>query len=140
GLHPYPARMVPDIARKLISTYSEPGDVVYDPFCGSGTTLVEAGLQDRHGIGVDLNPFAVLLTRVKTSPMDPELLLAEWNCLESRLARSSAASRRRVASQTEGQFLDLKYWYKPYVLRDLGFLRAFLTDFYPPGEDPVGDF
>ncbi|MEM2991050.1 MAG: DNA methyltransferase, partial [Halobacteria archaeon] len=47
GLHPYPARMCPQIARKLIKLYSKPKDIIFDPFCGSGTVLVEAKLAGR---------------------------------------------------------------------------------------------
>ncbi|MHC1635591.1 MAG: DNA methyltransferase [Candidatus Methanospirareceae archaeon] len=42
GIHPYPARMVPQVAKKLIENYSKPYDVVLDPFCGSGGVLTEA--------------------------------------------------------------------------------------------------
>lgn len=51
GLHPYPARMIPQIASRLISDYSEKKDWVLDPFCGSGTVLVEPMLKNRNSIG-----------------------------------------------------------------------------------------
>jgi len=52
GIHPYPARMIPQIARKLIKLYSKPDDIVLDPFCGSGSVLAEAN----RAIGIDINP------------------------------------------------------------------------------------
>ncbi len=140
GLHPYPARMVPDIVSRLLMRYSDPGDTVYDPFCGSGTTLVESTLHDRHAIGLDLNPLAVLLTKAKTRPIDPELLQDEWNSLKRYLLHPLARERGSRAREAKGKLLDLKYWYKPYVRRDLGFIRALLDDFYPDGDDPIGDF
>ena len=53
------------LPRYFIEQFSEPGDVVVDPFSGRGTTALEACLAGRVGIGVDLNPLAALLTDVK---------------------------------------------------------------------------
>jgi hypothetical protein len=50
----HPAKMLPELARRAISAYSDPGDVVLDPMCGIGTTVVEASHLDRCGIGVEL--------------------------------------------------------------------------------------
>ncbi|PZG24207.1 RNA methyltransferase [Spongiactinospora gelatinilytica] len=50
----HPAKMLPAIAAKVITTYTRPGDLVIDPMCGIGTTLVEAVHQDRHAAGVEL--------------------------------------------------------------------------------------
>src|SRR4051794_39120016 len=58
GLHPYPAKFVPALPRILIELLSEPGDLIMDPFVGSGTALVEALLLGRRAIGGDLNPVA----------------------------------------------------------------------------------
>jgi hypothetical protein len=62
GFHSYPARMHPATARKLIDGLSEPGGSVLDPFCGSGTVLVEGLLAARRVVGVDANPLAVELS------------------------------------------------------------------------------
>jgi modification methylase len=52
----HPAKILPEIARRAISAYSDPGDVVLDPMCGIATTLVEASHLDRRSIGVELEP------------------------------------------------------------------------------------
>jgi modification methylase len=57
----HPGKMLPNLAAHAISSYTAPGDLVFDPMCGSGTTLVEAMHLGRHGIGIDIEPrFAAL--------------------------------------------------------------------------------
>jgi SAM-dependent methyltransferase len=66
GFHSYPARLHPATAASAIEALSVPGGSVLDPFCGSGTSLVEAKRLGRHGIGSDLNPLALELCWLKT--------------------------------------------------------------------------
>jgi modification methylase len=56
GSTAHPAKMLPAIARHAIAAYSQPGDLVLDPMCGIGTTLVEATRLGRHAVGVELEP------------------------------------------------------------------------------------
>jgi DNA modification methylase len=66
-VHPYPAKLLAEIPRFFLSNdvLSSPGDVVLDPFCGTGTVLLEAAYRKRHWIGADVNPLARLISRVK---------------------------------------------------------------------------
>ena len=76
NFHTYPAKYIPQIPRYFIEKYTNEGDLVYDPFLGCGTTLVECKLLNRDGIGVDLNPIATLVSKVKTQPLkDSEIEL-----------------------------------------------------------------
>ncbi|WP_076784756.1 TRM11 family SAM-dependent methyltransferase [Parafrankia discariae] len=52
----HPARMLPALARHIISMFTEPGDLVVDPMCGIGTTLVEAAHLGRHALGIEYEP------------------------------------------------------------------------------------
>jgi SAM-dependent methyltransferase len=70
GFHSYPARLHPETARHLVAGLSHPGARVLDPFCGSGTVLVEARLLGRAAFGVDANPLATELTWLKTRGSD----------------------------------------------------------------------
>ncbi|KUK31754.1 MAG: DNA methyltransferase C1 [Thermoanaerobacterales bacterium 50_218] len=72
--HPYPARFIPQIPLTFIKLFTEEGDTVLDPFCGCGTTLVEALLNSRNAVGNDLNPLAVLISKVKTTLIPEEKL------------------------------------------------------------------
>lgn len=66
----YPARFSPEFARTAINIFSEPGDVVLDPFMGGGTTLVEAMAAGRHSIGSDISTLANFVAGVKTTILD----------------------------------------------------------------------
>src|SRR5437867_2123616 len=72
GLHPYPAKMHPHIVKALISKFSKANSRIVDPFCGSGTTLVEALLAGKDSCGLDLNPQAVIVSKAKTTVVDPK--------------------------------------------------------------------
>jgi DNA modification methylase len=67
GYHPYSAKYIPQIPNRLISIFSEKNDLILDNFVGSGTTLVESKVLGRNAIGVDINPLACLISKVKTT-------------------------------------------------------------------------
>jgi len=80
SIHPYPAKFIPNIPRALIKSLPIPkGSIILDPFCGSGVTLTEAQDAGIESIGVDLNPIACLLSRVKTNPLPPDFLTTAYN-------------------------------------------------------------
>ena len=72
SIYPYPARLLRQIPRFFLHCRQivSRGDVVLDPFCGSGTVLVEARAAHLTGWGIDSNPLARLLSEVKTTPLD----------------------------------------------------------------------
>src|SRR5213594_3217987 len=63
GVHPYFTRRPPNVVRAYIERYSREGDVVFDPFGGTGVTAIEALLLGRRAIHNDLNPFANFIAR-----------------------------------------------------------------------------
>jgi hypothetical protein len=63
----YPARFSPKLVRAAIEAFTEPGDLVLDPFVGGGTTLVEAMVSGRHAIGTDISSLATFVSEVKTT-------------------------------------------------------------------------
>lgn len=56
GFHKYPAMMIPQIASALISEFGQNASLLFDPYCGTGTSLVEAKVRGINSIGTDLNP------------------------------------------------------------------------------------
>jgi site-specific DNA-methyltransferase (cytosine-N4-specific) len=67
GYHPYSSKYIPQIPNQLISKFTEKNDLVLDTFMGSGTTLVESKILGRNAIGIDVNPLACLISKVKTT-------------------------------------------------------------------------
>lgn len=70
--HPYCARFPSEIVEYVLDKYSEPGDSVFDPFCGGGTTLVASLAHKRQVVGSDIDPLAGMLSEVKCAPLSPE--------------------------------------------------------------------
>lgn len=107
GIHPYPAKFIPEIPRRLIEAY-RPADglVLLDPFCGSGTTLSEAQRGGLPSIGIDLNPIAVMMSRVKTAPIPETVGRALSEVVE--LARTDIAP-------VLPDIPRLDHWFRPEV-------------------------
>ena len=67
NIHRYSGKFIPQIANRAIELLTIKGDVILDSYMGSGTTLLEASLKERNSIGIDLNPLAVLISKVKNT-------------------------------------------------------------------------
>jgi hypothetical protein len=65
----YPARFHPNFVKAVTEEFTKPGDIIVDPFMGSGTTAIEALACGRRFLGIDINPLAAFLARVKTTPL-----------------------------------------------------------------------
>jgi hypothetical protein len=117
----YRACFKPQLPRFFIERFTAPGDVVYDPFAGRGTTLVEAALLGRRSIGNDINPLSAMLTAPR---LDPPSLAA----IADRLARLSRDLP--LAAEADRPLLT---FYHPTTLRDIARLRRhFLIEALDP--------
>ena len=95
ALHPYLGKFVPQLVEVFLRRLFRPGQAVYDPFCGSGTTLVEANVYGCHAAGCDVSAFNCLMARVKTgSHRLGEVELALRGALEARAAGGPSARGR----------------------------------------------
>ncbi len=124
GLHDYPARMIPQIAERLIRSYTQERDKILDPFCGSGTTLVECRLANRNAAGIDINPLAVLLAKVKSRPIDFKKTGFD---MASFLRKTEADHLYAKKNGTLPEppvhlYKNLLHWFQEPVARDLQFL------------------
>ncbi|HKY35128.1 MAG TPA: DNA methyltransferase [Polyangiaceae bacterium] len=131
GFHSYPARMHPETAQRLIAAFSEPGQTVLDPFCGSGTVLVEARRAFRRGLGYDINPLSRELTWLKTlAPSDAWLVQLQAEAL--RVGSHADERRRRKAGATRRYSNTDRAQFAPHVLLELDGLRDGIALAKPP--------
>lgn len=86
-IHPYPAKLLPHIASFFLKGLHNSSKVVLDPFSGSGTVALEGSIEGYTPLVADSNPFAILLTKVKTTPYDIQKLELHFNqiieCMDS---------------------------------------------------------
>jgi DNA modification methylase len=123
GFHTYPARMHPTTAERLVRLVCPEGGSVLDPFCGSGTVLVEAMIAGRQAIGTDLNPLAVQLARLKTGQWDPaarEALVTGARQVDA----FASARRKRKAGATRRYPPEDVALFEPHVLLEADSVRA----------------
>jgi len=122
SIHMYPAMFHYLLVRKLIEGYSEKGNLILDPFCGSGVSLLEALRLERNCVGVDINPLAILISRVRCSS----------------LVNNDVQIIRRLLSELDDKWIDLEtdipnvknidYWYSENAVIGLGKIRSWISD------------
>jgi hypothetical protein len=120
GIHPYPAMIHYRVARKIISDFSRAGDMVLDPFVGSGVTAVENMVADRRFVGYDINPLAILISRVRCTPIEEGRLTRHLN--EILRKQSEVASKIDIPD-----FHNIRFWFKDEVIKSLAALRSQIT-------------
>ncbi len=124
SIHPYPAKFIPHIPSHLIQLFQPiVNGPVLDPFCGSGTTLVESQAKGIVSFGIDLNPIAVLISKVKTNPPHQEI-----GPIAVRLA-AAAESLTDIASP---DIPRLDHWFNPGAILALGKLTKVLREIHEP--------
>jgi hypothetical protein len=141
--HTYPARLHPATARLLVELVGAgAGEApIVDPFCGSGTALVEARAAGLRGVGVDLNPLAVLVARAKTWTASPRRRkelhqvgheLTGHVLAAGKAARRSGAEpmpmRKPVGFDPNARNRRLASWFAPHVRRELELLAFHLDN------------
>src|SRR3989344_1236566 len=125
GFHTYPAMMIPQIARRLIEMYGKDKKILLDPFAGSGTALLEAKLHKnfKKAYGIDINPLALLISKVKTTPINPEILREEYNKLISRCNEDKKSVNFKQKEIAKPAFFNIEFWFKPQVIMDLAIIK-----------------
>ena len=69
NFHSFPAKFPPQLPAKFLTYLTKPGEIVLDPMMGSGTTVLETYLAGRKAVGFDIDPLALKISRVKTTPL-----------------------------------------------------------------------
>lgn len=142
GIHKFPAKFFPELPRYLIQKYSSKSEIVLDPMCGSGTSILEAILNNRVAIGIDIDPIARLITKVKTTPIDPNLLSAATRMLSKKI------QELEVKPDFQPTILEFHYrdnWFRPFVLQELAIIHKSIESILSTNMDQderqnIGDF
>lgn len=120
GLHKYPAKFFPELPRWLIQRYSKKGDLILDPFTGSGTTNVEALLNRRHSVGIDVDPFSRYISKVKTTPLNiNELYRTQKHLLDQTVKYKP----QKVTQQDIPEFPYRDNWFNMEIIYELAYLK-----------------
>lgn len=127
GFHTYPAMMVPQIAAQLIKEYGKGKRLLYDPYCGTGTSLVEANLAGINAIGMDLNPLARLISKAKTSIIEPQtldLLIKDFYDYLFQF-RFDFSKKDSVIKPI---FQNIDFWFSKGVTTDLAVVKQYIDN------------
>jgi site-specific DNA-methyltransferase (cytosine-N4-specific) len=124
NLHPYPARYVLDLPRQVLRLLA-PGGPVLDPFCGSGTTLEASAMVGLAATGVDLNPIACLLSRVRVTPWTTEDESLETHHTQ-RLLDAAMTVNAEVVRERSARIPRVDHWFEPWAQEVLAGATAYL--------------
>jgi DNA modification methylase len=114
SIHPYPAMFHFLLVRRFIRELSREGELVLDPFCGSGVSAVEALINNRNYVGYDINPLAVLIAKVRTTPISTERAFKMLGLI----------LKGEVKDYEIPKFPNIEYWFDEDVIEELAKLRA----------------
>lgn len=145
--HNYPAMMIPQVARRLINEYkTATSKLLFDPYCGTGTSLVEANLVGLNAIGSDLNPLARLIAKTKTTKFDIEQISKSASNLNNLIKKFDSKFNPNYDLFTSDDYIlednDIKYsipnftnidyWFSDNVKKRLGFLKYLIDEQVAP--------
>lgn len=124
--HNYPATMIPKLPDLFIKAVKSATSIhsVYDPFMGSGTTLVEATRHNLNSTGVDLNPLAVLMSKVKTRTLNQKKLEKYRDYIYKTYSKNKDDYDKGRLTLELPTFKKIDYWFKDYIIIDLQILRS----------------
>ncbi|MBF0345757.1 MAG: hypothetical protein HQL06_16200 [Nitrospirae bacterium] len=127
GIHRYPAKFIPDYPRWAINKYLKGNSVILDPFCGSGTTLLEGILAGNTVYGIDIDPLARLISKVKTTPLSESALIQVNNEIVDRINNSTEA----IFKPTNP---DIFHWFDERAIEDLSLIRTIIDAYRNNGD------
>lgn len=125
--HTYPAMMIPQIARKLLEKYGTHGGWLLDPYCGTGTSLIEASLFGMHSVGCDINPLVRLIATAKSTPICLPTLDKTLNILNEVLFQIEFRGGP-IPEAPVPAVLNLDYWFSEAVINRLAYLRQWISN------------
>jgi tRNA G10 N-methylase Trm11 len=125
--HAYPAMMIPQVARRIIENFGKKANILFDPYCGTGTSLVEANLFGINAIGTDINPLARLIAIAKTTKIDIQVLdlyLYDFN----NYIFSINFRVDNIKSVIIPEVKNIDYWFSKNIQHKLGILLGYIEN------------
>ncbi len=144
AIHKHPAIFIPHIPSYIIRQFTTPENedgerpLILDPFSGSGTSGLEAKLNGRDYLGVEINPLSRLVSEVSTSPIPPATL----DRAEEQYLELLEGTEDKLHEEYDAEFLDRtgkKHWFEPDAIKGLTRVRKALAEFIDNDFDPLAD-
>ena len=130
SVHPFPARMAPGLALDVVAACKDPLRIL-DPMSGSGTVLAVARLMGHKAVGIDIDPLAVLISRVWTTQVDAKAVQERANNVLEIARRTFVSLRTRDAypmNSDDETRRFVRYWFDDYARRQLTSLAAVIPE------------
>ncbi|MCX8069630.1 MAG: site-specific DNA-methyltransferase [Thermodesulfovibrionales bacterium] len=124
--HNYPAMMIPQVAQRLILTFCNNAKLLFDPYCGTGTSLLEANLNNTNAIGTDLNPLARLISKAKTTKLDLQVL--DLYLKEFTDYMFSIMFEVKKINIVVPNIKNIDYWFSSSVQEKLALIKKFIDN------------
>jgi len=120
GIHHYVAKFMPQYPLLFIRLLSKPNDIVLDPMCGSGTTLIESVLNERNAYGIDIDPLARLISKVATTPLSEKKnnALRDWYTNIIKNPKKSILKKYHLEKVP-----NHKIWFRDDILQTIFYLK-----------------
>ena len=121
--HDYPARMIPQVARQFLDFFAkDKKGILLDPYCGTGTTLVEGFIKGFDCLGFDLNPLARLIAKAKTTVFD----LTEIDFHIAQFNKFVLSKPKNFEMPEISGISRLEFWFKPEIIEKLQIIKNFI--------------
>lgn len=133
--HNYPAMMIPQIAERLIAEYGKHAKTLFDPYCGTGTSLVEATLHNINASGTDLNPLARLIAKTKTTKVELQILDSYLKAFNDFLFTLNSDLHK--LNIIVPKFKNIDFWFSKQIQEKLATIKQFIDNIQ---DKPVQDF
>jgi tRNA G10 N-methylase Trm11 len=123
--HTYPAMMIPQVARRILENFGKGAKLLFDPYCGTGTSLVEANLRGINSVGTDVNPLARLIATSKTTKINIPLLdsiIYDFNDYIFKLSFQEGIDYEIIIPPIK----NIDYWFSKDVQQKLGTILNYI--------------
>jgi len=129
-IHSYPAKLLQHIPYLFLNNtiLSQEKDIVLDPFCGTGTVLLEASLANRNAIGIDVNPLATLISKAKTTRLDIQKLKNELANIEAKFEIHQKSNKKYYVPKIS----NIEKWYTKQTIRKLSKIKYIVSNISNP--------